>query len=428
MYKADDRNLHHLLQTGRGFYLLAGVLLVLIAWGLYAFGYEFTVGDTGANTPMYWGLPIANYVFFVGLSAGGIIVASLVYVFNMEHFRPVARIAEILAIISILMAMMIIVFDIGRPDRFWHLYRYGRLQSPLVINVYTMTSYLIICLAYLYFGSRADIVACMKRFPQRRPLYWLLTLGQTNDSDKAIKRDRKILKGIALLALPTAIALHSITGFIFGVIKAQPGWHTAILPPLFVVSALVSGLGLVIVVSVLGKKFFKLSIEDQIIYDLSRYLVFLMPVLAYLLTAEWFTVWFAGEETRSQILSSMFKGTYAPIFWADVTLGLAIPFTLLVLPRTKNIPGITIAATLAFVGVLAERIDIVLPSLTFRQVLYYSVGTYSPSWTEYSISLGTYAIGILIFLIIAKLIPLVENEHKTEEVSEVQEKTIPTAF
>lgn len=451
------------------------------------------LGVTGMNEPTYWGAYIVNFVFFVGLSAGGIIVSGLVHAFNMERYRTVARIAEVMAIACVLMAAIFITLDIGRPDRVWHLFRYGRWQSPLIWDVIIVFAYLAMALALGYFSTRADIVKCMRAMPSRAWLYRLLALGYTDVSPEAMRRDQTILRVLSLASIPAAVLLHSITAWILGLAKATPGWHTALLAPLFVGSALVSGLALVIFAAFAGQRLFKAQVGDETLASLGKLLLFALPLLGYFLFSELLTVVYAQEVSAQAFFDELITGDYAIFFWFDLLVGLAAPLLMLAyifwVPRPAEVPaplprlawaramtltlagvavalvglsfavdrpaelaieledftlsgtplaivlnalaaafflslvarlspagGVAGASLLVVAGVLAERINIVLapqftrfnpqPDETFA--LPYTVAGYHPTWEEMSIIVGVYALGILGFLMFAKVFPLTE--------------------
>lgn len=475
-FKKLEDHLQPLQRLGLPYLLGVGALLTLIAYAVYIYltqQLRWGLGVTGMNTPTYWGLYIVNFVFFVGLSAGGVIVASLVHAFNIEKFRSVARIAELLAISCLLLAILFITLDLGRPDRVFHLFFYGRIGSPLLWDVIVIGTYLLVGMAYGYFGTRCDLVKCMRLFPKRRWLYRVLALGYTDDSPQAIARDHKILKILAIVALPLAVALHSVTAWILGLVKAKPGWHSALLGPLFVVSATVSGLALVILTVAFVKRILKLPIKEELLEDLGRLLALAIPVLGYFLFAELLTVTFAAEPTKIAIFEEMIVGKWAPIFWFNLVMGLVVPLVILLkpaprlivaggavaaliitplaarfsfpsllghfLPAVASLPGwveyplvwmtllviallilahprwaastrVGLAAFLVVLGVLAERFNIVIPP-ELHPLLPYPHGAYTPTWVEYVLVAGVYAIGVLFFVVCSKLFPLVELEE-----------------
>lgn len=410
----EQPNLAPLVRAPRGYALFLGLTLAVIAWGLVAYTLQWRTGlaVTGMSNPAAWALYIVNFVFLIGASAGGIIVGALAYALGIERFRPVARLAELAAVNCLILAMIFIMLDIGRPERFWHLFRYAEFGSPLIWDVTIIGLYLALALALVYISVRPDLVRAMAAVPARGRLYRILTLGRTDLSPDALARERRLLKALAAISIPAAVLLHSITAWILGLVKAQPGWNTALLAPLFVVSAVVSGLAFVILAAIVSRVFLKIRIDDEAIRGLGRILFFAIPVLAYFLFAEMLTVMYAREPADVDIFREMTSGAYAPLFWFDMIGGLLVPFVLLALPIGRTVGGIGLASVLVFVGVLTERWNIVITPLLGHTNLPYPPGAYIPTWPELSLVLATYAVGVLIYLLLARLFPLVELEER----------------
>lgn len=410
------------IATGRpGWPALAVVagLGAVVAAALWAYTGQVAtgLGVTGLNTPAYWGLYVVNFVFFIGLSAGGVIVASLVHAFGLHHFRSVARIAELMAIACLVLAMSFILLDLGRPDRMLFLLRHGRPQSPLIWDVAVVNAYLVLSLTYGYFGTRADLVRAAHAYPGRRRLYETLALGYLDLSPRALARDERILRALAVVGLVGAIALHTVTAWILGLVKARPGWYGAIMAPLFIVSATVSGLALLLASVVFCRRAVGLPIGLPVVRRLAQLLTLALPVLGYFLFAELLTVVYAREPAALRVFEEMMFGRYALVFWGNLVLGLCLPIALLawaLLPlpprgRTGEL-RIGVAAVLVVLGVLAERWNIVIPPLVGFAHLPYPRGAYVPTGTEVMLVLGVYAIGGLLFAVCARLLPLVEPE------------------
>lgn len=323
------------LRLGWGWILWVVVLLLGFGWGAYNLIFQQWVHGlevTGLNVSIYWGLYIVNFVFLIGVSAGGIIVGGLAYAVGIERFRPVARIAELMAISCLILATLFIFVSIGAPDRFYFLFLYGRLGSPLIWDVIIIFLYLALALALGYFGTRADLVRCMNALPGRRWLYRLLVLGYTDLSPRALDRDRKILRVLAITSVPAAVLLHSITAWILGVVKARVTWHTSLIGPLFVVSAVVSGLALLILSALAARFILGLRVKRETIVDLGKLLAFSIPVLGYFLFAELLTVTFGKEPAHMNIFNEMIWGHFAPFFWSNLAGGLILPLFLLAVP------------------------------------------------------------------------------------------------
>lgn len=401
------------MRIGIKFVIWTGILIAVIAFGLsnYLRQFDEGLGVTGMDYPVYWGIYIVNTIFNVGLSAGGIIVACMVYAIGIKKYKPVGRIAEILAITTLFQAVMFLMLDLGRPDRFYFILQYARIESPLVWDVTIISTYMMIGLSIMYFSTRKDAVRLMDVFPRRRLLYQVLTLGYVDVSHKSLERDEKILKILAVAAIPAAVGLHSITAWIFGVVKAHPDFHSPLIAPFFVTSAIVSGLALVILVTVMSRHFLRLNIENKVITDLGGVLAMLIPVEGYLILSEVVTVVYGDEPAHTVVFNDLVSGNFMVEFWGLVTL-LTVAFLILAFPKTRTVKGVALAALLVIIGVIGKRIIIVLPPLLHPILTYYPEGTYVPTQTELSITVGVYAVGMLIYTVISKVIPLVELDEE----------------
>ena len=355
------------------------LLLVIIAFAICAWLYQLHqgLGITGMNKPVYWGLYIVTFVFFIGISAGGIAVASLSHLAGIEKFKPISRIAEVVAIISLFLAMLGILFDLGRPDRVLNLFIYPQFNSPLIWDVFVINVYLVLCVAMLYFS---------------------------------IKGKARLLKTCAFISIPAFVLVHSVTAWIFGLMKSQAGWHTSILAPLFIVSALVSGLAAIILALIFSKQFLGARFDNDTIISLGKYFKILLPMLFYFIFCEFITAGFAKIPTHAVVLKELLLGRFSGIFWFDMGLGIIIPFFIIISKFSKTLKGLGIAALLSFLGVYAERIDIILPSffhpaLMNNRIPYY----YKPTGVEYLLTIGLFALGTLFFIAATKIIPMFEG-------------------
>ena len=382
----------------RAYQWLALALGALVFWALYMYSTQFVdgLGVTGLNRPVFWGLYIANFIFCVGLSAGGIGVSALVHLLERTDMKPVAILAEVLATSFLFLAASFIIMDLGQPTRFFFVFLSPNFSSPLLWDVTAITSYMFLCVALLYFSARGELVR--RRGQGRwRPLVQLFTLGHTSLSERALRWDHRFLRTLAIISIPGAVALHSVTAWILGLVKGQPGWNTPILAPLFIASALVSGLAGVILAVLVSRRFFKLEVADDVVQSLAGYLLALIPVLLYLLFSEFLTVGYSGTPAHLQVFHEILFGRFARIFWFDIVVGVLIPLALLALPWTRTPRGIALACLLVIVGVFAERTYVLLPSL-MRQALIPGLVAYHPTAVEWSLMAGAYAAGLLVFL------------------------------
>ncbi len=398
------------VRPGAGYRLVSAALAAVALWGLYTLVFRqwrLGLGVTGMNTPTYWGVYIVNFAYFIGLSAGGILVSALAHVGGLRRYAPVSRLAEVLAIISLVLAMIFILVDLGRPERFVNLFVYGwtqRWQSPLVWDVTVVLAYLLLALGLFYYGTRADAARAGVS-----GLLGRLLAGRSDLSAEALERDRRRLRVLAFVSVPGAVALHSITAWIFGLMVARPGWHTALLAPLFVTSAIVSGLALVTVVAYLSRRALGAGIGEDTIRGLGRLLLWLLPVLGYLMFSELLTAMYAGGAAHVAVFRDMISGRFSGFFWYNFIFGLLLPFVLLLLDRGRSAGVAALAAALVVVGVWTERYLLIVPSQV--NIPLYPQGSYAPTGAEWAIMAGVYAFGALLYLAVARRVPLAPAEE-----------------
>lgn len=405
----DQTALLPLIRAPKGWPYILALTIPLIAAGVYAYATQMAVGlgVTGMSNRTPWSLYIVNFVFFIGASAGGIVVASLVYALKLDQFKPVARLAEVTALTCLTLATIFITLDVGRPERLWHLVRYGNVTSPLVWDIAIISIYGLLAFALVYFSLRADLVRLRAEMPRRRGLYRALALGRTDISPEALERDKARLRILAIISVPAAVAVHTVTAWILGVVKAQPGWHTSVLAPMFIVSAVTSGVALTIVAAVVSRSVLRVRIGEDVIRGLSRILFFAVPVLGYMQLSELVTAVYAREPEGVKVFQEMMFGRYSFLFWFTL-LGQVVPFVLLGFANRLKMWAISCASLVVVLAVLAERWNIVLPSLTGTSHLPFAMPGYTPSVAEITMTVAAYAGGVLVYVILSRIVPMLE--------------------
>jgi molybdopterin-containing oxidoreductase family membrane subunit len=393
--------------------LLAGLVAGLAAWI-----YQLSQGLAATNmrNPMMWGLYITMFMYFVGLSAGGLIVASAGRLFGAKQLKPVVRIAVLEATVAVMIAALLLLPDIGRPDRAWHLLRYAHLTSPLIWDLTIVTVYFLISATYVWVYTRADLAARGSR----------LALG-TGTTAEELRRDDRMKGVLAAVGLPAAILLHSITAWIFGLQIARGFWYSAIMAPLFIASALVSGTALMILLALVVRRTGKVSFKDDLVRYLGGMLAVFIAVEAFLVFSEMLTAAYPGAGFEGDPARRLLTGPYAGFFWFEVIAGLAVPFVLLAVPRLRADPRwVAAASALAVLGILIHRVNIVLNGLSYATVPYppgVSIGTpqpvgttsfalsyfYHPALIEYLVAGGVICFGALVFTFAAARLPLREG-------------------
>lgn len=363
-------------------------------------------GHIGAayNNIVVWGLWVANYIFYIGISAGAFLISSLVYVFNLKKFESLGRLALMSALITLFLALLSIVVDIGHMDRAWHILLYANFRSPMAWMIYLYTFYVVIVLVEMWFLLRADFIKGASEAGLRAKIYRLLSFGSRDTSPRAVIRDQKIVKVFAAIGIPVAIMFHGGVGALFAAVAARPHWHSALFPILFLLSALVSGGALLVVVSAIFRR--GLMQNKQVMVDLGRLVLGLLLLDVLFQISEFLVAFAGGIPGHVEGLNLAMFGPQSGVFWyVQVLFGIVVPIILLVAPTRKNPILVALACGLIAVGIYGLRLNIVIPGLATEELhgLTSAISTnristeYFPSQTEWLVSLAVLGLGILLF-------------------------------
>lgn len=413
-------------QLTRGWSVFVGVAAAVTAFGFYAFMYQQSKGeivtglrDVGTMGGAPWGLYITFLVYFIGVSFAGITIAALIRLFDLERLRPLARMAELLTVVSLVLAAIAILADLGQPLRgVVNLLRYARPQSPFFGTfVLVIAGYLFASLIYLYLGSRRDAAIMAK---QSTRLQWLHRFVAAGYTDTEAERDRheRATFWLALAILPMLVVAHSTLGFVFGLQIGRPGWYSALQAPAFVVLAGVSGIGLLIVLAAIVRSVCdeRESLDEHVFAWLGRFLAVLTIVYLYFVVTELLTATYAAGGREADVTDAILTGRYAWIFWGSMILFVVSLAALLaqLLTGHWSIGALVAIGVAVNLGAIGKRFLIVVPSQTHGMLLPYETGTYTPTWVEYGVVLGMFGLGAAAIAIFLKLIPIVELPKEVE--------------
>lgn len=357
--------------SSRSFYVLIIVLLAVIAVGVYSWSIQLQNGliVTNMRDVVSWGMYISLFAWFVGVSAGGLIVSSAAAVFKIKQWQPISKLANLLASVAIALAAFSILPDLGRPDRVLNLFLYPQINSPLIWDVTIIFTYLIISLIELGLMLSAD--------------------GARKRGNEILYNSReRIVRAIAFVALPVAVLTHSITAWIFGLQISRPLWNTALLAPIFLASALVSGLGLLIMVSVLSNRFGSVKVDKEALSGLARLLGVVILVDLFFLLSEYITaIWPASPVEVSPIITEFF-GPFWWLAWTQWSLAL-VAFVLVAYPRLRASSGAQlVAGILVLLEVFFYRLELIIPGFV-NPLIQYPPGTSSGTVTSGSFNAAT---------------------------------------
>lgn len=373
---------------------IAWVLAALAVVGIGCWIFQLVGGlaVTGMSNANSWGLYIAMFMFFVGLSAGGLIVASSASVFHIKRFKTVAMPAVILSTVCICLAGMFVLIDMGGIQRIWRLFTGPNVTSPLIWDICVITIYLVINILYLV---------------------------------KMQKGDERAVMIISRFALPCAILVHSVTAWIFGLQLSREGWYSAIMAPIFVASAMDSGLALLLCVLAGLKKAKIFDTPKDLMTSLASLLCTCIAIDAFFIFCEVLTMAYPGA-AGAETLALMAAGPTAPFFWFEIVFGLIVPFCILVFAKNRQSTGLIVGASaLVIVGVLCKRLWLLLTSFIVPNVYgapgimskgdWMVTGSYMPTVVEILIVVGVIAVGALAFMILTMKLMGKDNVDSTTD-------------
>jgi molybdopterin-containing oxidoreductase family membrane subunit len=394
---------------------LLGALALLGVWGYLQ---QRMHGDivTGMRTigqgGSAWGLYIILDIFFVGLAFGGIAFTALVRLFRLQALRGLSRMAQLMAIVSISMAGLCVIADLGRPlHGLTNLPRYARTMSPF-FGTFTLVicTGLLSALVYLWLDGRADAAWCAQRAPRLRWVYRLWAAGFRGTPAERWRHAQASF-WLSLAMLPLVLISYSTLGFVFGIQGGRPGWFSALQAPGFVVLAAISSLGVLALFAALARRTQGLEEElpDEAFRLLGNALWVLTSIYLYILAVEALTNRYASSATETAVSDAIVKGRYAWLFWGAVAT-MALPTLLLFVQylRRKTSIALIVACGLCInVGAMLKRFLIVVPSQTHGTLIPYRTGSYQPTWVELSAAAGLMALMVLTCLVFAQFFPLV---------------------
>ncbi|MCI8451374.1 MAG: polysulfide reductase NrfD [Eggerthellaceae bacterium] len=351
--------------------------------------------QTGMRNLDSWGLYITNFMFFVGLSAGGLIISSVPKAFGIAGFGGISKVAVWSSIAATVCAIAFVVVDLGQPLRLWELFAYSNLGSPLMWDIIVLGTYLILSCVYLWAQLRAE----------------------------AGKVSSTALRVISVVALVCAVLVHSVTAWIFGLQQGREMWHTALLAPWFVSSALVCGTALVAIVVVALRKVGYLELDQAYVVKLAKLLGVFVVVDLYFFGCDLLTEAFPAAGGLA-VVDMLVSGPLAPFFWVEI-IGCVACAVVCFTPSLRR-PGLIVAASaLAIAAIFCKRVQLLvggfqLPTLdlpgpvTSLTVTGWEAGVasayeglvYWPTMIEWGVTLGVIGLGAFILLAGLKFLPL----------------------
>jgi len=411
--------------------------LLWIVVGGYALYLQIAHGHvvTGMRDNVVWGLFIVNFIFFIGLSYAGAIISGLLHLFKVPWGKPIIRLSQMMTITSVIVGPIFILLCVGRFDRLHHLFIYPRLQSPMTWDVLAILTYFVGSALFLYMALIKDFAvyrdAKMNVPKWKQKLYTALALGYRGAASQ--KRHLIISQNLlAIIIIPLSIMVSSILSWIFGM-TLRPGWHSTIFGPYFVLGALYSGCGVLIVAMWAYRKMYKLEhyFTDKIFLNLGYFMMVLAAAYGYFTFSEYFTSWFGSAKWDADVINKLFSlqeygwwTLFANLF------GILVPIAIVAIPATRKVNWITLASFAMVVALWVKRYLIIVPTLETpalpMQDTRMEYVKYSATLPEWALTFAGIASFLLLFTLISKLVtvvpvseleePLHQHNHNHEPV------------
>ena len=399
------------------------LLMMLCAVVAEVYQYQTGLGVANLNRPHMWGLYIATFIFWIGMSHAGTLLSAILHIIHADWRKPIYRFAEAMTTFSLMTAGIFPLIHLGRVWNFYWVVPYisdrgiwPNFRSPLAWDTFAITTYLTSSALFLFIGMIPDLAICRDNTTGwRKTFYTMLALGWQG-TDRQWRNFRVTYMLMACFLIPLAVSVHSIVAADFAM-SIMPGWHVTSFPPYFVAGALYSGCAGIITLFIMLRYFFRLEeyMTVAIMEKTCKLTFAIAMVWTYLNLVEFAAVWYGHDHAPKEVLISKFVGPFAPYFWAMLFFGMVLPFALAFQKVRRHMPALMVISILLNVGMWLERWMIVAPTLSHG----YAPEAWNmlwPSVVQWAIVFGSFGWFGLLFLVFVKLFPCVSMYEVKEMV------------
>lgn len=406
-------------------FLLTGVFLLSV-------GYLFLrgVGIWGVNIPVAWGFAIINFVWWIGIGHAGTLISAILLLLRQNWRTSINRFAEAMTLFAVANAGLYPILHLGRPYYFYYLIPYPntmglwpQFRSPLVWDVFAITTYATVSLLFWYMGLIPDLATLRDRSTRTLPrvIYGVFAMGWRG-SARHWKRYQTAYFLMAALATPLVVSVHSIVGLDFAY-SIVPGWHATIFPPYFVAGAVFSGFAMVMTIAIPLRKIYQLEdfITIRHLDYMARVMLGMGLFVAYGYIMETFIAWYSRDPLELYLVTNRFTGDYAWLYFALIAFNVFIPQALWSLRVRTNPLLLFIISLLINAGMWLERFIIIVTSL-HRDYLPSSWNIYVPTIHDIALFLGTIGLFFALLFLFIRFLPVISIFEMRELVMEQEEE------
>ncbi|MEC7449669.1 MAG: NrfD/PsrC family molybdoenzyme membrane anchor subunit [Planctomycetota bacterium] len=402
----------------RAWYIAFGIAnLLLVMLGANILHLIFTgVGVWGNKAPQFWGWPIVNFVFWVGIGHAGTLISAILFLFRQNWRTSINRTAEAMTIFAVVCAGLFPGIHIGRVWVFYwlfpipteHLAMWPNFRSPLLWDVFAVSTYATVSLLFWYMGMVPDIATFRDRSTNniKRFIYGLLSLGWTG-SARAWHRYEMAYVILAALATPLVLSVHTIVSFDFAV-SQLPGWHTTIFPPYFVAGAIFSGFAMVVTLMVPARELFGLKdlITIRHLENMNKIIVATGTMVGFAYGIEFFIAWYGANPYEQFAFINRAFGPFAWAYWTMVSCNVIAP-QFFWFKKIRTSPWLMVVVCIFVnIGMWFERFVITITSLS-RDFLPSSWDYFDPTPVDVMMLIGSFGLFFTLFLLFCRFLPMV---------------------
>jgi Ni/Fe-hydrogenase subunit HybB-like protein len=387
---------------------------LVLAGGILAWTYQIWVGigAAGNRNPQFWAIYIVTFVFWIGIGHAGTLISAILYLFRAKWRTSIYRSAEAMTVFAVLTAGLFPLIHVGRMwFAYWLMpypnqrYLWPNFKSPLVWDVFAISTYLTISVVFFYVGLMPDIAALRDNSTGiRRKIYAVLALGWEG-SDSQWRHYRRAYGLFAALSTPLVLSVHSVVSFDFAM-ALVPGWHSTLFAPFFVDGAIFSGFAMVLVLILPMRYYFNwyAYITDKHLDAMAKLILVTSLVLTYFYLCEVFTAWYSGDHFERASIFAKATQQYAWAYWLMYVCNSVVPLVLF-WQRARTSPTILyVVSIFVLIGMWFERFNIIVPGLA-HGFYPYTWGSYLPQVTDTAIVIASFAWFFLLFLGFIRVLP-----------------------
>ena len=394
----------------------AAISLLMVLGGCVGHLLMDGVGVWGNNNPAYWGWPIVNFVFWVGIGHAGTLISAILFLFRQNWRTSINRAAEAMTIFAVVCAGLFPGVHIGRVWVFYwlfpipteHLAMWPNFRSPLLWDVFAVSTYATVSILFWYMGMVPDIATFRDRCTTKigKFVYGLLSLGWTG-SARAWHRYEIAYTILAALATPLVLSVHTIVSFDFAVSQV-PGWHTTIFPPYFVAGAIFSGFAMVVTLLVPVRKLYGLEnlITIRHLENMNKIIMATGMMVGTAYGIEFFIAWYSGVPYESYAFYNRAFGNYWWAYWIMVSCNVMIPQVFWIKWCRTTPWFMVIICVFVNIGMWFERFVITITSLC-RDFVPSSWAYFHPTWVDILMLVGSFGLFFTLFTLFCRFLPVI---------------------